>query len=164
MPSWMMRAHILEYDLNSNVSLAGMPRGPAVWVMCLADLFPYWTTVRLSYIYTSCKTHRKNRRLIVFSTFCKLLPYSEDHRLALVVFPARVFHVKKSVFRVRSLFAYNRRHEQHHPALFYAENVLAVVEETHQMNTSSPPPCPLQAWISYGQSVWTIIVQIQQFS
>jgi hypothetical protein len=89
---------MLEYDPNSNASLVGTPGGPAVRVICLADLFPYWTAIRLSYIYTSCKPHRKSRRLIVFSAFCKLSSYSEDRWLTLVVFPARVFHVKNLRF------------------------------------------------------------------
>jgi hypothetical protein len=41
----------MEYDLNSNVSLAGMPKGSAVQVVLTREFVPYWIAVCLPYIY-----------------------------------------------------------------------------------------------------------------
>ena len=56
-------------DPNYNVCLVGMPRGPTVRVMWLADLFSCLTTVSsVRPIYTTYKPHGKSWRLIVFPT------------------------------------------------------------------------------------------------
>jgi hypothetical protein len=87
-----------------NVCLVGTPGGPTVRVMCLADLFPYLTAVSLvHHIYTSCKPYGKSERAHCIPCVVTLSHHSEDRRLAPVVFPARVFHVK-IVSRVQSCF------------------------------------------------------------
>jgi hypothetical protein len=82
---------LLEYDLNSNQSFAGTLGGPVVRVRLISGFVFYCTIHCIHPIYASCKSHRKTRRLIVFSPFSKLFTYSEDCWLVPVVFFSQEF-------------------------------------------------------------------------
>ena len=94
---WLKKVVSVRCDPNYNVCLVGMPWGPTVRVMWLADLFPCLTAVSSVHpIYTYCKPYRKGWWLIVFPTLW-LSHYSEDRWLALVVFSHKGFPRKNRV-------------------------------------------------------------------
>jgi hypothetical protein len=77
---------VLEYNPNSNVSLAGMPRGPAVWVI-LINGFVFILDYNSFALYIYFVSHAgRVDDCIPCIFFCKLSSYSGDHRLVLVFF------------------------------------------------------------------------------
>jgi hypothetical protein len=67
--------------------IMGTLGGPAVQVMCLADLFSYWTAVRPSTLYIHLESHTERADDLLYSLcFVNTSLYSEDRRLAPVVF------------------------------------------------------------------------------
>ena len=90
-----LKVEFVRCNPNYNICLVGTPGRPMVWVMWLADLFPSLTVVNLVHpIYTSCKPHGKSGPLIVFPAS---FHYSEDRRLAPVVFSCKGFPCKNCI-------------------------------------------------------------------